>query len=153
MISLREFEEVIENLPVAILLVDREQRILAANKKAYKVFGYTEGALVGESLLRFMSPDFHEEHTESFREFIGKHTGSYVEGSRCFMALDEDGRKRTIAINFGSTTVDGHPCGIAAVRDISGMVDRLTQLKREVDDVKTTLDNRAECSLKEPQNA
>lgn len=55
----------------AVVLIDREQRILLFNRSAEEIFGYQSDEIVGQTLDRLIPPrfaDIHRQHIHSFGE-------------------------------------------------------------------------------------
>ena len=106
---LRESEERFRTMfaaaPTAIMLFDRTGKILAANRSAESLFGYSEQELIGKLPTAFRHPDDVDHGDESF--------GQLIRGER-----DSFRREASFVTKSGSTVV-AH-LATALVRDADG---------------------------------
>jgi two-component system cell cycle sensor histidine kinase/response regulator CckA len=106
-------------VPDAMIVVDRERRIVAANRQAERLFGYDAKELIGE-LLDVLVPDrFKVSHPRQMKEYV-KHprsrpmgNGLKLEGRR------KDGTVFPVDISLGTLRTERGPLTAAAVRDIT----------------------------------
>ncbi len=62
------FAALVKSYPDPIISKDLNGRILSWNRAAVRMFGYEEEEILGQSMLRVVSPDFHREETELQRK-------------------------------------------------------------------------------------
>ena len=126
MALLRESEERFRTMfaaaPTAIMLFDRDGRILSANRSAESMFGYSEAELVGRLPTIFRHPEDLEAGDQAFAEVIRGERDSYRREAR-FVTKD-------------GATVDAH-LATALVRDgdgkpgyLIGMAEDMTQQRQ-----------------------
>jgi PAS domain S-box-containing protein len=58
--------ELFERVPEAIVMVDRDSRILRVNPEFTRIFGYTAGEAIGERITELIAPDDRQEEVERF---------------------------------------------------------------------------------------
>src|SRR5690242_8428058 len=61
--------QILEYLPVAVLVVDASQRIRELNLEAGRLLGYSRGELLGASLERLLPAQVRQAHAGWVREF------------------------------------------------------------------------------------
>ena len=123
---LRESEERFRTMfaaaPTAIMLFDREGRILSANRSAESLFGYSEAEMVGKLPTTFRHPDDLGAGDEAFGELVRGERDSY--------------RREAGFITKDGSTVIAH-LATALVRDgdgkpgyLIGMAEDVTEQRR-----------------------
>ncbi len=114
-------QELFASTPDALLVVDQRGRIVQANPLAAQLFGWTDGALVGESVERLV-PGFHEECETARREGRGRVAAS--EWGRVMLGTRRDGHEFPLEISLSRLS-----CGalVAAVRDHTEVRAQLEQ--------------------------
>ena len=113
--------ELFASTPEALLVVDRQGRIVQANPLAAALFGWTEAALVGESAERLV-PGFSEECEATRREARGR-TGPSGCG-RVLLGARRDGSEFPLELSLSSLSSETL---IAAVRDHTEVRAQLEQ--------------------------
>ena len=113
------FEGLFEFAPDAIVIVDREGRIVQLNKQAEKLFGYTREELLGADHDMLVPERFKEEHLENRREYMSdprtRHmgTGMDLHGRR------KDGSEFPVDIALGHMQIGTDIVVLAVVRDFT----------------------------------
>lgn len=73
------FEQIFDRMLDAVLLVDRETKIIYANP-AVRLFGYSPPELIGKSVVDFIS--------EKYKEYIYRLANDFIEGKRDFARFE-----------------------------------------------------------------
>lgn len=128
--------ELVEHLPLALVLVNSRGEIEFVNRACERLLGHSRGALVGqriEVLVPTKSRSVHEAYVESFLR------SPSVRGmgvGRDVVALHEDGREIPVEIGLAPVSVpDGHAI-VASLIDITTRKDheqRLQQSNRDLE--------------------
>jgi PAS domain S-box-containing protein len=115
-------------VPDAVLVVDRERRVVAANSLAERLFGRGDGALVGVLIDELIPDRFRERHGELVEQFFSSPHVMPMGSGRELVALTKDGRELPVEIALGPSGVESHV--VAVVRDISESVAVRRDLQR-----------------------
>jgi PAS domain S-box-containing protein len=113
------FRQLFETSGDAILIVDRDNRIVFANPATERVFGHRPTALAGRELAALQPERFREAHNQGIRRFLatGERTLDW-RGSE-FVGLHADGHEIPVEVAFNCLRVGGADVFAAFVRDIS----------------------------------
>ncbi len=111
--ALRESEERYKGLIDSAfdgVVILRDRTIVSANRAYAEMFGYSVEEVIGQSVLKFTAPEYHDlavnqiAQTESTYESVG---------------LSNDGTRIPIEISGQVCMYDGQPASLAAVRNIT----------------------------------
>ncbi len=112
-------ERIFENTPDALLLVDAQGRVVAANARCEAVFGGPRAALVGAPVERLMPDRFAARHA-AHREHYGRKPWPRPMGvGQRLLARRQDGSEFPVEVMLGPLPDDGRTLVLCAVRDVS----------------------------------
>jgi len=112
-------EELLEFMPDAILLVDKQGQIVRANVNAEEMFGYASGELAGRSVDVLLPERFRNQHAGQRASFnANPHRRLMGSGLELF-GTKKDGSEFAVDIMLGPVESDDVVRVIAVVRDIS----------------------------------
>jgi PAS domain S-box-containing protein len=115
----------------AIILVDKDDKILYWNPASEKTFGYMEKEVLGKKLRELVIPkQGHPKHLAILHEVAQKPS---LEKHFEFMAMKKDGTKFPIELSVASVKLHDRDCMLAIVRDISERKTLEDALKQEKD--------------------
>jgi two-component system sensor kinase FixL len=122
--SLRESEAQITNIfnnsPDAVIVIDKDSKILKWNPKAEKLFGWKEEEVTGTSLTNAIVPQQHREaHTKGMARFLATGNGPVINTTMEITALNKDQQEFDIELSISNTTENGSPIFIAFINDIT----------------------------------
>lgn len=125
----RNFRELIENAPDAILQVDARGRILIANHAAELIFGYTRDELMGmgvDSLVPQAARSHHAAHRASFAAAgVSRPMGMGLDLS----ARRKDGSELPVEISLSPVKTESGVLMTAVIRDVT----ERTRAERQID--------------------
>ncbi|HSM06732.1 MAG TPA: PAS domain S-box protein [Longimicrobiales bacterium] len=117
--SIEDHRALFESAPDGIVVVDEEGRICRVNPEALRQFGYDEEELVGSSVDRLVPEtgrDAHAGHRERYAAApVRRPMGIGLE----LQARRKDGSTFPVEISLNRITLDGRPCTMAIVRDVT----------------------------------
>jgi PAS domain S-box-containing protein len=116
------FHHVVESAPSAIIITDRQRRILYVNRGAEMLFGYEREALLDQSLDMLVPDRFRGAHAGHVAEFFAEPKARAMGAGRDLFGRRRDGTD--VPIEIGLTpieTADG-PCTLASIVDITSRV-------------------------------
>jgi PAS domain S-box-containing protein len=113
------FEGLFEFAPDAILVVDREGRIVQANKQVERLFGYTREELLNADHDMLLPERFREKHREHRRGFMSDpHVRPMGTGLELF-GRKKDGTEFSVDISLGPLQKHNGIVVLAVVRDVT----------------------------------
>lgn len=114
------FPQLFESVPDALIIVDREGRIVMANQHAARLFGYPDTGLDGRFVEELIPEDVRERH-RGYREEYGRHPRVRPMGSggMTLVGRRKDGQQFPVEIALSPLESDQGMHHLASIRDIS----------------------------------
>ena len=104
------FEALVEQLPVSVILADREGLIRAWNRASEALFGFTAQEVVGRSLDVIIPEHLRQAHWDGYDRSLASGETKYSGRVMTTRAVHKDGRKLYVDFSF------------AMLKDASGAV-------------------------------
>jgi PAS domain S-box-containing protein len=137
------FRDVVEAAPDAMIIADRNQRIVLVNAEAERLFRYGRPELLGQPLTRLMPHRFHDFHGARVADFDGAQGPRRMGDGADLFGLRRDGTEFPVETNLSVLPGDGDDLICSVVRDLTfrkETQERQTLLIRELNHrVKNTL--------------
>jgi PAS domain S-box-containing protein len=113
------FRQVVEAAPNAMVMADRDGRIVLVNAQAEKLFGYRRDELVGHSVDMLVPERFRSVHPEYRHMFYGNLSSRPMGTGRDLFALRKDGSEVLVEIGLNPVTTSEEVFVLAAIVDIT----------------------------------
>jgi PAS domain S-box-containing protein len=127
-ISEERYRDIFEHANDAILIMGFDSRIISMNKSAEHVSGYSRDEAQGESLLRFIAPEYHERILQTIQTLLEGGNVPLLE----VVLTTKDGRRVFVEANRQLIYKDGQPAGIQVIaRDITDRKRTEQELQEE----------------------
>jgi PAS domain S-box-containing protein len=113
------FDAMFDQAPVALILADREGRIVAWNGACESLFGFAAAEALGESLDMIIPEHLRDAHWKGFDRSLGSGETKYVGQVMTTRAVHKDGRRLYVEFSFSMLKdANGQVTGaLAAGRD------------------------------------
>ena len=115
-VSLREL---IDATPDALVVVDRNDRIVRVNRQAETLFGYQREELLGQQLEVLLPEHFRQAQTHHRTSYFRPTHVRPMSVGRELVARRKDGSEVSVEVSLSPLTTEEGPCEIAALRDIT----------------------------------
>ena len=127
-------EALLASLSDAIVATDREGRIVFWNPGAERIFGFTQGEAVGQSLDLIIPENLRARHWEGFRHVMATGTSRYGDGDLLSVpGLTRDGRRISVEFTIVMLRVGDEVTGtVAVMRDVTKRFAEMRELKRQL---------------------
>ncbi len=114
-----EYRQLWEAIPEPVVIADRAGVIRYANPAAEALFGYSTGALVGQSLALVQPPAAFAETAANLARFVRTGTRSPAWSATRSIARHSSGRELPIEFNFDEVLIGEEWFFVTVVRDVS----------------------------------
>ncbi|QDU10860.1 PAS domain S-box protein [Gimesia aquarii] len=116
----KQFELVIEESPLAMLMITQNREIILANSTASVLFGYSKKELLGDQIEKLFPKRYQKLHPQYIANFFSDGQSRQLSVGRDLLGLHKDGHEFSIEIfmNYIQTPQNG-PAAIYSIVDIS----------------------------------
>lgn len=106
----------VEQLPAAVIVADREGRITLWNRASEALFGFSAREAIGQSLDLIVPERLRESHWSGFERSLASGSTKYAGQVMTTRATHKDGRRLYVEFSFGILEDDGGAVtGVVAV--------------------------------------
>lgn len=106
----------VEQLPAAVIVADREGRITLWNRASEALFGFTAAEAIGQSLDLIVPERLREAHWAGFDRSLASGATKYAGQVMMTRSTHKDGRRLYVEFSFGILKDDGGAVtGVVAV--------------------------------------
>jgi PAS domain S-box-containing protein len=113
------FRLVVESTPNAIVVVDREGRMVLVNSQTERLFGYNRSELVGQSVEMLVPHRFRENHADYRGAFFADPQARPMGAGRDLFGLRKDGSEFPVEIGLNPMETEEGTLVLSAVVDIT----------------------------------
>ena len=134
------------SIELAIIIIDREQKVVFWNKGATEVFGYKEEEVLNKEISVLIIPEdviSSEKHAKFVRNFFRGNSVRTLGEDATLRAKTKDGDLIPIEIKLSKVEVEGEYYVVSVVRNISDKTKLIEELKdqyEEVENIRTRLE-------------
>ncbi|MFO7893938.1 MAG: PAS domain S-box protein, partial [Longimicrobiales bacterium] len=129
----RYFEDLFDNIPEAIALVDEQDRILRVNDEFTRFFGYTESEAVGRTIEELIVPEDRRDEGREFARTVANGESIMEETVR----RRKDGTVVDVSILARRLEIPGEPLQLYGIyRDITGRKEAERQLRAREEELR-----------------
>jgi two-component system sensor kinase FixL len=121
------FELIVERIPDALLMADRDGRIVFVNQKVEVLFGYARSELIGRPLELLVPPRFRARHLDDVAGFFSEPKARLMGAGRELTGLRKDGIE--VPIEIGLSPIDTAE-GMFTLASLIDITQRITARKR-----------------------
>ena len=114
-----DYLALLQQLPVSVIVSDREGKIVVWNAASEALFGFTASEAIGQSLDLIIPEHLRKAHWDGFDRSLASGTTKYAGKVMTTRAVHKDGRKLYVDFSFG------------IVKDASGAVTAVTAVGRD----------------------
>ena len=124
------YKRLLEAAPDCMFIIDGQGKIIMANARAMKLFGYRRAELVGNYVEKLIPKQYHKKHVELRGTYHNNPTARAMGASKQLSALHADGHEFPVEISLSPSQTDVGIYTIALVRDISQRLKEEREMER-----------------------
>jgi len=114
-----KFQLAVESAPNAMIMANHEGRIILVNKQTERLFGYTRGELLGQSIDLLVPQRYRQRHGEHRGTFLSQPTVRPMGAGRDLYGLKKDGGEVPVEIGLNPVPTEEGLSVLASVVDIT----------------------------------
>lgn len=130
-----DFLRMIDTAPDAVVVLNRDDRVVYWNYGATDTFGYQEDEMLNEHLDKIIPEPLRKRHTEAYLKFIETGDSVYAPGhTMAVPAMHKNGDRLSIEFRL---SVDKNDEGeiqfvLAIIRDVTAQWNKTRELQKEL---------------------
>jgi PAS domain S-box-containing protein len=144
------FRALLDAAPDAMLIVDRDGRIVLANEQVAQLFGYSSSELAGQKVEALVPPRFRAKHPGHRAGFFSEPRTRTMGAGLELRGLRKDGTEFPVEIGLSPVQTPDGAFVISAIRDVSEhrvAEDRFRALLESAPDATVIVDDRGKIVL------
>lgn len=124
------FRQLVESAPYGLLIMDSRGRITLTNKHVLDMFGYQSDDLAGAPIEVLMAERYRAGHVGVRNAYATTREVRRMGPGRDLTAQHRDGTEFPVEIGLSPIDIDGEPCTLAAIIDITERKKMEIELRR-----------------------
>ena len=120
---------IIDSAVDGIIVIDEKGRIESFNPGAERLFGYTEGEVVGKNVNLLMPSPYHEEHDAYLSRYLATGRAKIIGTGREVTGLRRDGTTFPVHLSVGEVMLEGDRKFTGILHDLTARVRIEEQLR------------------------
>ncbi len=126
------FETIFESVSEGIVVVNKDQIIVATNAPANDMFGYKRKELLEQSLNVLIPKQYHQDHGAHFKRFLTENDKRQMGSGRDLYGTRKDGSQFPVEAGLNPFIVEGKEYIMAIVTDITERKNYTENLEKKV---------------------
>ena len=131
-----------ENCPGSLIVIDQESKIVAANQKTIKTFGWTLNEMIGQYMPGLMmNQDNWDKHQSGMKKFAETGKGPVLDGTLELLAFDKSKEERKIELTVKDFKIEDRQYFIGLIQDITEKKKKTTELEENLIFLNSIIEN------------
>ncbi|TWT81393.1 Serine/threonine-protein kinase PknD [Planctomycetes bacterium CA13] len=115
----KKLQGILDAAPDAMVVADRDRRIILVNAQVTRIFGYAQDELIGQRIETLIPERFREGHPEKFDSYAGAPKFRPMGAGRELSGRRQDGSEFPVEISLSPLETEEGLLLISTIRDIS----------------------------------
>jgi len=124
MSRMKAHEDILENAPLSIVMVQDTGKIVYANEKTSSVFGYTSQELIGQPLAILFTERYTNQHSTYVSDFCSRPSDRMAGLDMGLTGLCRDGTEVPVEIRFAPVQREAEVLIVVYIVDIKTVIER-----------------------------
>lgn len=114
-----KFRATVESAPLAMIMIDRDGRIVLVNAEAARLFAYDRQELLGQSVEQLVPARFHSHHPDLRADFLHNPQARRMGAGRDLYGVRKDGTEFPVEIGLNPIEIERGIFVLSAIVDIT----------------------------------
>lgn len=136
------FQALFEHSSLGIIISNREGVIEKTNPYASKIFGYTEGELVGQKIEVLLPAPLRQKHVGYREQYVQAPHPRSMGSNLNLMAVKKNGEQFPVEISLSHYEAEGHQQIVSFINDITVRKNAENQLKKLTEELELKITER-----------
>ena len=119
------FEQLVNEMPVGILLVNRQGEIVFINDKLQGLLGYESGELIGKSVNALVPERYRHDHGEMLAGYLKAPVSRAMDQGRVLLAVNKKGHEIQFKIGLTPVTLDNESYVLASMIEVTNEIIKI----------------------------
>jgi len=115
----QKLQAILDSTPDAMVIVDRQRKIVMSNRQLERLFGYSQDELIGKEIEILVPERFRASHPQKFAEFATKPEFRPMGTDLKLYGQRKDRSEFPVEISLSSFTTDEEAFFISTIRDVT----------------------------------
>lgn len=133
--SAAQMRSILSTIPDAMVVIDAQGRIVSFSATAERLFGYSEGEMLGANVSALMPSPDRERHDAYLHRYATSGERHIIGIGRKVIGQKRDGSTFPMELAVGEAVVEGEPVFTGFIRDLSEAV----RLEERIEDLRSGL--------------
>lgn len=130
-----QLHQIVESSPTALVLVDKEGKMILVNSQTEKLFGYNRKELIGQKVEMLIPKRFGEKHVEYRDEYFNNPKPRLMGTGRYLTGLRKNGTEISLEIGISPISTNQGIHVLATIIDISNLKKAEEEIKRKSEEL------------------
>lgn len=118
--SEQQIQSIFESAPDAVIVINDKSLIEKWNRKAEKLFGWTESEVLGKPIYEFIIPErYREAHKKGMTRYLATGEGPVLKKAFEIESINKKGNESTVLLSISPVTTKDKILFIGFIRDIT----------------------------------
>ncbi|WDE02819.1 GGDEF domain-containing protein [Thalassomonas viridans] len=119
------FKQLINELPVGLLLVNRQGEIVFINDKLQQLLGYSQEEIIGKSVNNLVPERYRKDHADMLSSYLKAPVSRAMDQGRVLLGVNKKGHEVQFKIGLTPVSLNGESYVLASMIEVSNQIIKI----------------------------